>query len=108
MEPIMTNIKCKVMTFCAFLMLVTTICFAHAQKDCEQLGLTKVYVLHETIVFMDGRLLIADGQNLLNVKTLHQDGEGVYYYHASLYGYCPNGHPYTADGGCLGYDCPYN
>jgi hypothetical protein len=42
------------------------------------------------------------------VKTLHQDSSGVYYYYASLYGNCPRGHPYTADGGCLGHNCPYN
>lgn len=105
----MTNIKCKFFGFCAFLMLTSAVCLGvHSEISEDALRVTKAYVTQDDIVFDGNYLLIADGQNLLHVKTLHQDGNGMYYYYSSLYGRCPNGHPYTADGGCLGYNCPYN
>ncbi len=104
----MSHTKSKFFSYCAILMLCFSACFGSQPQMDNQLGLTKAYVSQDNIFFQDGRLLIVDDQNLLCVKTLHQDSCGVYYYYASLYGSCPNGHPYTADGGCLGYNCPYN
>lgn len=85
-----------------------SVCYAFLPQMDNQLELTKAYVTQDNIFFQDGFMLIVDGQNVLCVKTLHQDSSGMYYYYASTYGTCPNGHPYTADGGCLGYNCPYN
>lgn len=110
----MSGIKSKIFSFCAILMICFSVCYGslpqvgnQPQID-NQLGLTKAYVTQNNIFFQDGRMLIVDGQNVLCVKTLHQDSIGVYYYYASLYGKCPYGHPYTADGGCLGNGCPFN
>lgn len=111
----MSGIKTKFSSFCAILMLCFSVCYGSLtqidnppQAD-NQLGLTKAYVTQNNIFFQeDGRMLIVDGQNVLRVKTFHQDSSGLYYYYASWYGKCPRGHPYTADGGCLGYNCPYN
>ncbi|NGX54760.1 MAG: hypothetical protein KR126chlam2_00379 [Chlamydiae bacterium] len=105
----MSHIKSKIISYCAILTLCFSVCFgSQPQMDNNPLGLTKAYVTQNNIFFQDGHLLIVDDQNLLCVNTLHQDSCGMYYYYASLYGNCPNGHPYTADGGCLGYNCPYN
>lgn len=98
----------KFFSFSAIFMLFFATCFASHPNQDAQPSLVKKYISQDNVFFHNGNLLIAEGQNLLYVKTLHQDSEGVYYYHAWLYGYCPNGHPYTADGGCLGYNCPYN
>ena len=104
----MSGINSKIFSFCAILMLCFSVCYGSQPQMDNQLGLTKAYVTQDNIFFQDGHLLIVDGQNLLCVKTLHQDSNGIYYYYASLYGKCPNGHDYTMDGGCTGYDCPYN
>jgi|GEM_PF-1948772 len=104
----MSKIKNKIFSFCTVLIFCFSACYGSLPKMDNQMGLTKAYVTQNNIFFQDDCMLIVDGQNVLCVKTLHQDSSGVYYYYASLYGNCPNGHPYTADGGCLGYNCPYN
>ena len=100
--------KIKTFSLMSILMLAFSTCYGSQSHVDDQMGLVKAYISQDAILFQGGCMLIVDGQNLLRVKTLHQDSNGMYYYYSSLYGYCPNGHPYTADGGCLGYDCPYN
>lgn len=80
---------------------------AHETKTTDK-KLIKVYINPKDLVTQENILLICDGNHLLHVNTIHQDSSGIYYYRAGLYGYCPNGHPYNIDGGCLGYNCPYN
>ncbi len=92
----------------AIFLLCCSLCYGSQPQMDNELGLTKVYVAQDNLCFRDGCLLIVDGPHLLYVKTLHQDSQGLYYYYASLYGTCPRGHPYNADGGCTGYDCPFN
>lgn len=70
--------------------------------------MTKRYISLDSIIFNDGKMLIMDGDNLLCVKTVHQDDNGIYIHVAGVYGRCPNGHPYGPDDGCYGYNCPYN
>lgn len=104
----MSNSKRKIFIFFYILTLLSGVSFGSQKEVNDPLGLTKIYITKENIIFQDDCLLIFDGQNSLYVKTLHQDSNGIYYYHAALYGKCPNGHPYTLDGGCLGAGCLYN
>lgn len=107
-ELSMAEIKSRIFSCCAILMVCFSVCYGSQTQIGNQLGLTKAYITQDNIVFQDGCMLIVDGENVLYVKTLHQDSNGVYYYYSSFYGRCPNGHPYTPNGGCLGYNCPYN
>jgi hypothetical protein len=104
----MSGINSKIFSFCAILILCFSVCYGSPPQVDSSLGLAKAYVPENNIFFQDGHMLIVDGQNLLSVKTLHQDSLGVFYYYAPFYGKCPKGHPYNADGGCTGYKCPYN
>lgn len=101
----MSQIKKIAMLLCAVLALFSSAVSASQEEQKEP---SKVYISQEALLFQNGSLFIDEGSALLRVETLHQDGQGLYYT-ASLYGDCPNGHPYTPDGGCTGgHECPYS
>lgn len=104
----MLHIKNKIFCFWTIFVLFSSICLGTQPQIDNKAETTKVYVDPSTVFFQDGQLLISEGQNLLRVKTLHQDSIGIYYDHHWLWGFCPNGHPYTPDGGCLGIGCPFS
>ena len=86
--------------------LVAPFCFAEEiSKDCS---FKKKYVSSQNVIIQDEKIYIVEGNNLLQVNSICYDTEGLYYYHMSTYGNCPFGHPYSPDGGCLGWNCPCN
>ena len=68
----------------------------------------KKYISIESLTFVDGQLLVIEDDFFFKPDAIFQDNLGLFI-KAGLYGDCPNGHPYAGpDGGCTGYDCPYN
>lgn len=103
----MLSMKKKFFCFWTIFALFSSICFGLQYPTDGELT-SKIYVDPDDIFFKDGRILIVDEDRLLTVKNISQDSKGFYFDVTWIYGVCPNGHPYKGDGGCWGYDCPFN
>lgn len=92
---------------CFFLISLLSISFSFANTEDPQLKNRK-YISTESLVFIDGQLLVIENDCFFKPGVLYQDDLGIFII-AGFYGDCPNGHPYSGpDGGCTGIDCPYN
>jgi len=84
----------------------SSLSFAFNEEVNERMK--KTYVPLEDIVLHDGRIYVLNDNALSEIKTFHQDENGLYFFRAGWFGSCPNGHPYGIGEGCYGPECPYS
>ncbi|WP_186003478.1 hypothetical protein [Parachlamydia acanthamoebae] len=102
-----TYLLCMCLTFMSFTCLKASHDLSNIQPN-KQIESSKVYIAADQLVFQDNHLFVIDEGQLHFIKSIEQDELGVYYYKQALYGFCPYGHAYGPDGGCFGYNCPFN
>lgn len=81
------------------------------EASCEETGIVKLYVSAENLLINDNALLLIDGDEVIQVKSITVDDVGMYVIIAKdtiKARACLNGHPeYHSCGGCANWWCYY-